>query len=366
MVRTIYIHIGTYKTGSSSIQRALSDHASDLAKAGYQYPQNGRVNPFAHNNIAYEFLASPFLVPEKGFLADVLREYERSGLPNLLLSSEDFFWLQKSHIDALVTQLPDDARKQVIVYLRRQDELLQSAAVQDFKNMHWRGPIDDWPNRIGNDYRGNYSTHLQPWADAVDEIHVRTFETSQFAGGDLVSDFLQIVGLGTLRGTLPVGTDENKSPGHKTIALIQALYDCFADHPTGTPTDEYLLELVQQILIQGAVIFTDEIKYNTITVEIFEQFAEMFHESNQMVAQMYLNRAKLFTEPFVNKPLTPSTEVNLGNDEILRTLITSGYQSKFVLSSEVINDPVFMANYFSFRSILRILLQKLRRAVTRR
>jgi hypothetical protein len=58
-MRVCFLHIGVYKTGSSSIQWALYSQRAALAERGYLYPASGVVPAlFGHHNIAAEIVGT--------------------------------------------------------------------------------------------------------------------------------------------------------------------------------------------------------------------------------------------------------------------------------------------------------------------
>ena len=330
--RSIYLHIGTHKTGTSSIQSTLAHNADILFRAGYLYPEKGRLGELGHHAVSHEFFHGLHFTEHKGELSAVLDEFDRSGLPNLILSSEDFFWYQREQVEEFIPHLPDDANVKVIVYLRRQDGLLQSAAIQNFKTMHRRDHIDNWPQFDGHVGRGKYATYLQPWADAigVKNVIVRPFERSQLLDGDLLKDFLDAVGIPYLSGSLKPHQDENISPGDKTLALIQKIFEAVpevAEDPS-YPTVGYQRQLLKQILYYGKYYFENEKKYNIITPEIHQSLVEKFQDENEQVAHQYLGRSKLFIEPYKIRPVTPLSEVHLSEAEIIQALVFAGYRLK--------------------------------------
>lgn len=55
-IRTCFVHIGTHKTGTTSLQVALNRHCTELDGQYYLYPRTGRptMAPDGHHNIAWE------------------------------------------------------------------------------------------------------------------------------------------------------------------------------------------------------------------------------------------------------------------------------------------------------------------------
>jgi hypothetical protein len=90
--RICYLHIGTHKTGTTSIQAFLAANQDRLAQLGVLIPAAGRPSrEFAgHHNVAWELRRDGRHDAALGGLNDVVRELRRSDAHTACLSSEDF------------------------------------------------------------------------------------------------------------------------------------------------------------------------------------------------------------------------------------------------------------------------------------
>jgi len=53
--KTLFVHIGTHKTGTTSIQNFLRNHATSLNECGVFVPKSGTLDENSgHHNIAWE------------------------------------------------------------------------------------------------------------------------------------------------------------------------------------------------------------------------------------------------------------------------------------------------------------------------
>ncbi len=57
-MKTVYLHIGTHRTGSTSIQRFMANAEEALAEQGIIYPKTGRpdtdwTNQYGHHELAW-------------------------------------------------------------------------------------------------------------------------------------------------------------------------------------------------------------------------------------------------------------------------------------------------------------------------
>lgn len=91
----VYIHIGAHKTGTTSIQAFLREHASDFAAAGIYVPTVGTLDDpkSGHHNVGWGLRGDPRFDPAKGSLHDLLRELQHARSDSAVISSEDFEYL---------------------------------------------------------------------------------------------------------------------------------------------------------------------------------------------------------------------------------------------------------------------------------
>ncbi len=126
-----FIHIGTHKTGSTALQHFLLINRAKLQEHGFLYPETG-LKDAGHHKIAWAS-RSKDTFPQLNKLMQLVRgEANKLKCPNIILSSEEFEFGRD--INHLKTALAGDNCK-IIVFLRRQDTLLESEYNQHVK-MH--------------------------------------------------------------------------------------------------------------------------------------------------------------------------------------------------------------------------------------
>ena len=125
--KTVYVHIGLERTGTTSFQRYCTRHARDLLNAGVLYPTHS--STFSHNNHAP--LAASYLprerpvdhhlrqmAPHEDVVAALRAQIDAATVPAILLSSEHLSSrLRQPQIEAFAADLADyDCR--IVVTLR--------------------------------------------------------------------------------------------------------------------------------------------------------------------------------------------------------------------------------------------------------
>ena len=114
-MKTVVIHVGTHKTGTTALQLFFSRNSDRLREHDIHYVSSGRGGwqMEAHHALAVALRAGKSRVPAK-----VVKEVESSTCSKILLSSEMFM-----EFDAPRTlqRLFSDCRVQIVMYVRRQD-----------------------------------------------------------------------------------------------------------------------------------------------------------------------------------------------------------------------------------------------------
>lgn len=227
----LFLHIGAGKCGSTTIQQFLALNAQKLRELGYLVPASdltltGTVTGdhiwFFERLIGGDAAASQEVLNR--LLA--IRETAGGDIPyTILLSAENLseprgaerlFDLAARHFDIFV-----------VMYIRRQDEYLDSAWRQWWLKTH----PDLWSWVIQNRQRiGNWRTSLSPWIEAFgrERVTVRLFDRSMFIGNDLLTDFSAAVGL-PFSELSPFGNEFNKGVNNLVAHMAASIRDTFAD-----------------------------------------------------------------------------------------------------------------------------------------
>jgi hypothetical protein len=204
-MRKCFLHVGTHKTATTSIQHFLDSHPQQLARSGYLYPRVGRPEEASagHHNIAWEISGDRRFRPDYGDGAALIREIADTN-HTIIISSEDFE-CSAHHAERFgkfigsIQQL--GFRVHLIVYVRNQIDyaeslyctLLQFGFTRPFSVfcdeilatgvIRWREWI--FPFRYDD-----FIAKLASLADVV----VRSYDRP--AQGSPISDFLAAVGIG--------------------------------------------------------------------------------------------------------------------------------------------------------------------------
>ncbi len=333
---TLYLHFGLPKTGTTSIQRFMSENRDKLADMGICYPlfdfrYRGRGK---YRNLI--FLTAPSvdsppqskekLREEKNKIHQTISELAET-YPKILLSDESV-WNRiapDTHRWKSMKRFADKHQMNVkiIVYVRTQDQFVESLWRQKCK-MEFETPSWDPYSYISIKNLDYYKT-LNTIANVYgkENIIVRRFGKEYFGGSahNLISDFLDILGLEL--------TDDFVIPDVRRNLTLRASYidlrRRLMEHPNyDHDTDKYIRGIFSRCERMGtlgpdATMFTPEQR---------KAFMAQFAESNQLVADEFLglNGQPLFTEKLEEKPIWGESE-EIRNNDYLQFLLEYVIQS---------------------------------------
>lgn len=227
------IHIGTHKTGTSSLQNFFASNRGALRSHGIHYPLSH------HSGRNVNFLPPRIASGRHGevsrFLIRAARGAARRSADTVLLSAESFYamtsffrvlvgravddyWRHERKCVARLAELLPSDNVTVICYLRRQDVFLESLYNQMVKEaLGYGGSFDDF---LGEAERvADYAGHLGIWRDVfgADALVVRRYDD---AAEGLVDDFLgAVLGIHDSAGFRPPGRPVNPSLGMEALAF---------------------------------------------------------------------------------------------------------------------------------------------------
>jgi hypothetical protein len=218
-IRQVILHIGMPRTGSTYIQNMCETNRAALLEKGVLYPAAGHVResglrsfrtsghtPWWHDGV---------LKNERGPVLEIRQEVLRNAAAHtVVLSTEDlFFMLEDRVLEKVATALSNTSTK-IVVYLRRQDEWLESMYaeavtggyfwlssgfeeyVDKLENSPGGMPIKGWPGaRINLEYDVWLARLRNRFGK--DALVVRRFQDPA-EPGNLFANFLGLCGIGEI------------------------------------------------------------------------------------------------------------------------------------------------------------------------
>lgn len=217
MGRTLYIHIGHYKTGTTALQVFFRRNAALLARRGLRYPDlyehHGK-----HSALAFAVLKAAGVEsqlygydrPEtpESMWATLFDTVRAAREPAVLISSEEFIRFGSHpgavHLLRKIVAGAPDIDMRIIAYLRAPDAHLRSWYNQLVKMRMPVGPFNHAVRHQMEAVHLDYGLALAPWAEIFGpgRLIVRPFVDDLRRGGALHADFLSAIGM-----AMPGGAD---------------------------------------------------------------------------------------------------------------------------------------------------------------
>lgn len=301
--KTIYFHIGTTKTGSTSIQDFLVKNRDALCLAGVavysgkeeEHPSERlRVpRPFC-DGVDVSFIAGDGESWSREFIQRLKNRSEKT-----IILTEEVIWFslfpqrKQQRIISFIDQLKELGNVKIIVYLRRQDDFLMSSYQECLKYGWMKGLTCRQEARRKQRY-AHYRDLLEPLIPVVgtENILVRPFEPGQFAGGSLLHDFMGCLNTElTKEYDLPVRkSNMGLSPFFSEILRCISFFRC---------RGEYYRELVRFAFKHSAEYLNSESGHQYLPPVDRHNYMMQFEEGNRWIARELLGREDeiLFYEP---------------------------------------------------------------------
>lgn len=300
---TLYLHIGTPKTGTSMIQYFMAKNRRVLRKKGYSYPDFGFSFEGIGKNRNAHFLAHKYYDEKNNRLLDQEKELREKGMERLfkqleshnnVVLSDEHIWTGYSPIENFWEDLYQKITSaghvlKVVVYLRRQDLFIQSYWAQQVKEVS----RESFPKYIKAKRYEKSHLHYDEELDKIaavigqDNMLVRVYEKGQYYGdsGNLIADFLHAIGLEL--------TEEYKASEAVVNGSISG--DCLEvkrilnKMPEFRDRKNFLIPIMQTVSAKEGKS-SDYSRAACFEEGQKEIFIQQYEEGNKIVAKKYLHK----------------------------------------------------------------------------
>ena len=323
-MKKLFIHIGTGKTGTTAIQQFLSDNDDLLKKSNINYCISGRTEINHHlltNNYPDQTKSN-----YKKAINSLRKEIQNSNNQIFIISSEYFPGNSKDDIKELYSAVKDLCEINVIVYLRRQDEFVESWFAQIVKALRTNTTITNLLNDLERDEILDYENLIKNWD--MDEIKVnmivKIYDKKEFKDGNVVNDFLDIFKLENIsKGNNTLSKKINASISREQVFFKQEVEDYCDD---------------QQLKMLSIPINLKEKSKYFLSPQERHEILIKYQNKNNNIAKKYINRHNLFLNLDIDKDWEP---INLLEGNFLLKLLLLIHKNK---SYTILREPIF--NYF--------------------
>lgn len=210
MTRTLILHIGHYKTGTTALQVFCAQNARGLARQGIAYAQTAQ-HLAKHSDLAFALLRAAGAKtlmwgydrpdPPEAVWAPLLAEVRAAATPAVLASSEEFMRLAlfpqaEERLAAILAGAPD-IRLRVVAYLRPVGPHLRAWHNQLVKTGQCLLPFQTAVCTLFEPIHYDYALALAPWARlaGAGNLMVRPYDDGLRQGDRLYADFCAALGI---------------------------------------------------------------------------------------------------------------------------------------------------------------------------
>lgn len=299
-MKTLYLHIGMPRTGTTALQKFCADNQEELNRQGYCYP----VMPFQYWN-ANQLRTAHFLfgrVTDENGNRDMEKEkqYFKEGFQtlyntfetydNVILSDEGLWNCGFRDAESVWAKLKRemDANHfvtKVIVYLRRQDDFLFSWWSQRIKEGLYQECVLSWEEMTKKlpIVHLDYYEMLHNISEYVGEenLIIRRFDKKYFVGNSIYEDFVSVIGL-QYSDMFKVQTKTLNRSLTKNNAEIKRILNKLPD------LDAHGNWMFQNILAHNSNSKQDNKKYSMFSEQEANSLYEKYREGNRLIAETYM------------------------------------------------------------------------------
>ena len=329
-MKELIIHMGTYKTGSTTLQNFFKSNRESLLKNGIFYPEfldevgyydlrNGNSYPLAIDDNECEDRA----------IAGLSNYFKQHDV--ILISSEDL-WGSERKKEKLMKLKSIGAKIRLIIYLRRQDEYLNSLYNQLIKQDCKFVYDGEWETAVSW-HHADYDKEINIIEGVIprENICIRVYDRDKLDGNDICTDFLRFVGISEKQSfCYGEGTNDSLSDAYRNIKMLcnNVLNDKVGDwpDPLGYRLTDALIQTDKKIKRRKSSMFS---KAERIAI------MKKYEPGNKNIAQRFFNRDRLFE--YENSVFDNSNKQTVETKEELEAFI-SVFASYYILNERRLNS----------------------------
>lgn len=332
-MKTLYLHIGTPKTATSSIQKFLAQNREVLESKGYVFPKSQHRYLNVNSRRNGHFLVQKVEKREGGRDHELEKQYLQEGYDlivdefqtydHVILSDESIWYASSYSRKDLFADLKKQAdangyRVKIVVYLRRQDTFFLSRWNQGVKQNIGAGSVLSCDEYISKTLKKdgkilNCAQKLDQIADifGMENMVVRRFEPSSWIDGSIIHDFMQAIDLPITEEFTELEKDANFRLG-KNETEIKRIVNTVPD--LSREEISYFGKKLKDLSIDGKLEEPSEM----LSTEELKEFLAPYEAGNTYVAETYFKDGKpLFSQQIKNVP-----KWDADNPQMLADVIT--------------------------------------------
>ena len=361
--KTIYIHIGTPKTGTTAIQRFLTQNNMLLAQRGIFYPIVGRLYSENQKQIYNSENAltaiNGHVIFDRELFKEQLDIFAKSDCSTMILSEENLF-LHLHHENQLpyndsFWELLSNYEVKIIIYFRQSAEYLTSQW-QEYIKLKLQQNFEDYLETT------NYAECLKGFHNllprvGLDNMIVRTYEPTRWLHHNLIDDFLNAINIENTDEFMPLRTRENKT--HSRDYCERILYvNQHLKAETGTGLDD--IHGINEMIPKGD---NPQTILESLPDEMIKKISDKYYPAECEIAKKFLSKDELFLTkyPKIYQTKRSRYQLNITSQEIkeLHSVISYGLQWQILTKQKLHEES--LQNFLRQQKLQEELLQKILR-----
>ncbi len=333
MDKVIYLHIGTTKTGTSSIQSFLYLNREVLAKKGYSYKRDPvpydrslkNRNAMYLNVRKLRWFGKPSARQQKRLIAAGLKRVsDQLEHCHAVILTDEGLWNYFLRTDCRTLKIiknfadRNHAVLKLVVYFRPQEDWLESSYKQNIKKYREGKDCSDWETYISDPDKwpsADYYSGLCRMSEIVgkENMIVRIYDRKRFIGGKVENDFLQAIGLEP-SDEYKIGEEEKNTSLNANYIEIKRILNKLDG--IGNITEKELFH-AQSAATDCSASLSRSGSEVFINPEQKSMLRNRYKEGNQKVLSEYVHEGDhLFPEP-KEKPVWTKDDPHLFEDTVL-------------------------------------------------
>ena len=309
----LIIHVGSHKTGTTTIQAWLDQNADALKANGILYPEAGR-SPYApdqHWGFGNAIIEKDTSALNK-ITQSISNELEKADYHTILISTEVLS--RKTALAenlALIASIFPYAQREWLLVMRRQDELLKSQYAEHLKQGYLAYPAS-YKKLITPQYL-NHLVRIQQLVLATNNDPIRVARFSEMRK-NLVPNFLNFANLDLSKepevaeNTTTGAEKKNVSPAQWALALMR--------YPNRLPRP--LAQMSRKAAMGLGDRFPHLLPLNLLPSDVSSEVMDRYYPSNKFIEQnLFSKNSRIWTS---DNPGHDRTEQLLEDPELLKAV----------------------------------------------
>ncbi|MBL4659147.1 MAG: hypothetical protein JKY19_02235 [Alcanivoracaceae bacterium] len=286
-MKTIYLHIGLGKTGTTTIQKYMGHNFQVFLEHGLHYIQSsGGIHGAGHQSFAKSFIHQMpgYMQAPVNDVSDrnaVIGEIRECKEDNILLSSENFQLADPERVKDFLDNIGLELQYKIILFVRSQDELAESEYNQMVKVRKEKRTFYSY---VKSEFDGDFMRLASRWGKTFGESNI-ICKIYNAKGYTVLADFFTCLpeNIKKVKSTLPsIKGSSNKSLGYAQLMIkrmLNILQSSEADNEHVELPDSFR-EIFETIDIPPLLMNSAEAR----------KFRKIYQKSNKKFNKRYLGK----------------------------------------------------------------------------